>query len=206
MSDFRIGEIVDVTIKGSRVVGIGYDDRFDSPWLRVAIPIGDDEMHGRIHLDAPGITVERVAPAKWPPQPGDLWRDNGGTLWFAVEDDHGTVTLTCSGRNRRPAADILALYAPLTRVHRESEPDEEVIDDPKSWTDSAGRVWDLTIRYSDRVGGIWHWAGGFASSDDGPLEPMFSRDDWSIQDIRISDVTARYGPLMPMDRKGGERS
>jgi hypothetical protein len=111
VTDFQVGEIADITIKGVRIAAVpiaGQNDTF---------AIIDE--HGNRYRMPPQAAVERVAPADWPPQPGDLWRDQGGTLWFAVESETRAVVLTCNGKNRRPAVAISDLYSPLTLVHRD---------------------------------------------------------------------------------------
>lgn len=85
MNEFAQGDIVKITIEGARVVGEGYDERYQSAWLRVALAINGDEAHGKLHLGAQGLTVERVAPPEWPPQPGDVWGSDGGGRWFAAQ-------------------------------------------------------------------------------------------------------------------------
>lgn len=113
MSDVKVGDFVNVTIKGVRQVS--------HPSARL-VRIADE--HGDVFDMPPQAAIELVAPATWPPRPGDLWRDKDARLWFAVESLRSEVSdepvlLTCNGKNRRPAVDILDLYSPLTRVHRE---------------------------------------------------------------------------------------
>jgi len=87
---FKPGDIVDITIEGARVRAIRGED-----------------------------TVERVAPAEWPPRPGDVWLDAGGRAWTALRGRMFPVTST-----RGESADAaLAIYGPLTLVHREDEQD-----------------------------------------------------------------------------------
>lgn len=92
---YRPGEYVDVTIHGARVRGQA--DTSPSPntltalielpgtsGLAVELPIGTA-------IDT--ISIQRVPPAQWPPQPGDLWRDARGHLWCCLTDGHGAVRL-----------------------------------------------------------------------------------------------------------------
>lgn len=74
MNDYKIGEIVDITIKGARVIGTNA--------LNGAPTIVDE--HGGEYPMPPQAAIERVAPAEWPPQVGDLWRDRHGHLHFAA--------------------------------------------------------------------------------------------------------------------------
>jgi hypothetical protein len=78
MSDYRLGDIVDVTIRGARVQD--YDVSGDGP-DRLMVTYGQPASMTTLFVN--GVTVERVAPAEWPPQPGDVWRDPHGYAWFA---------------------------------------------------------------------------------------------------------------------------
>lgn len=88
MSAFTPGEHVDITIRGARVSERHVQDKY----LYLVEP-GDGGRDFYLRLPLPdGVTVERVAPAEWPPRPGDVWRGNG-SLFFAVAympnyDDH----------------------------------------------------------------------------------------------------------------------
>ena len=67
MSEFKPGEIVDITIKGARVVNW-------SPFIyELTVEHGADANSDRTAFDLTRdqVTVERVAPAEWPPRPGD---------------------------------------------------------------------------------------------------------------------------------------
>jgi hypothetical protein len=112
-AEYRPGEVVDITIKGARV------DRVDGRWLgcllgayRVTVP-----------LDGPRVTVERVAPAEWPPQPGDLWKDRNESVWFALRQRNRGVRLV-PGDPVGPLVgydsdDVMAKVGPLILVRRE---------------------------------------------------------------------------------------
>ncbi|WP_119728370.1 phiSA1p31-related protein [Thermomonospora amylolytica] len=74
-------------------------------------------------------------------------------------------------------------------------------DQPTRWTSPNGQVWDLTIHYADHAGDTWHWAGGFQAvvhGDGEVMEPLMSRDDWRQQDVPLSVVVKRDGPLTPV--------
>lgn len=120
MSDFKPGEIVDITIKGAQVDEVGRNG------LHVVMPNGTT---AHIELsNYEGITIERVAPAEWPPRPGDLWRDQHGAVWFAADlvDDGGdpAIYMLASREDRQVAPDYCnETYGPLTLVHREDEQD-----------------------------------------------------------------------------------
>lgn len=75
---FAPGDIVNFTVRGARVDA----DEVDGDGFRyVQVVYGDRNLRVFLDLDA-ALTVERVVPAEWPPQAGDLWRDRHGELWF----------------------------------------------------------------------------------------------------------------------------
>lgn len=119
MSEYKPGEIVDITIKGARVRNQhDGDDGLDV----LTVIYGQHNTVAHLSLDD-SVTVERIAPAEWPPRPGDLWRDNGGELWFAVEI--GGVALVpsypVSSSRRGVVPDkVKDSVGPLTLVHREN--------------------------------------------------------------------------------------
>lgn len=83
---------------------------------------------GAVWAQAPGVTVERVAPDEWPPRTGDLWRDGGGDLWFAVTDGGGRVSglvFVMPSEDGVPSDPdrVNRDHGPLTLVHREDEQD-----------------------------------------------------------------------------------
>lgn len=116
MSEFQPGEIVNITIKGARI-----EEPTDEVGnLEYTYPAGLSRFEGVVVPLAESVTVERVAPAGWPPQPGDLWKDRDGTLWFAVEDKgHQQVGLMCDSSQVWNPNEVGANWSPLTLVHRE---------------------------------------------------------------------------------------
>jgi hypothetical protein len=132
MSEFKPGEIVDITIKGARV-GHESTDGFLGVFVN-GVPLTVDLV------DA--VTVERVAPAEWPPRPGDLWKDRDGFLHFAAsyspdyddaEDSRGIDAEGCRvvllsqhsdesctpGHDMHRPENVNQRSGPLTLVHRE---------------------------------------------------------------------------------------
>lgn len=127
MTDFKPGELVDVVIRGARVMDpkpghdhiltLGYAQT--QPGVYATIDLGP-AAKGQ-------VGIERVAPAEWPPIQGDVWRDNDNLLWFVSRQHNG------SGRDTRVTpstdhgvrsgywgtADLLRERGPLTLVHRE---------------------------------------------------------------------------------------
>jgi hypothetical protein len=117
VSDFKPGEIVDIEIKGARVQG---DDGPDSPQsLYVSVGAG---VEIPIPLGEEGVTFTRVAPAEWPPQVDDLWRDTRGIVWFgrAPEYVKGPARLCMSDGSLWEVVAVNQEYGPLTLVHREA--------------------------------------------------------------------------------------
>jgi hypothetical protein len=103
MTDFKRGDLVDITIKGARVGIKGVDS--DPRRLYVDLGPWDDGVNkgGEWGMTFPttveGVTVKRVAPAEWPPRPGDLWRDKHNALWFArvAHPEGGLRMVTADG-------------------------------------------------------------------------------------------------------------
>lgn len=137
MTGYQPGEIVDITIRGARIEaeyedGLTVDIAPENPSaMPVDLPWGPD------------LAVERRAPAEWPPQPGDLWRDRNGDLWFGCRycadpddnadwegcnDDGWRTVLTPSdggpygNSSKRPDA-VNQQFGPMALVHREDEQD-----------------------------------------------------------------------------------
>jgi hypothetical protein len=109
------GELVDITIRGARYEADHGDQRgFHLPNAarRIWLPLSTS------------VTVERIAPAEWPPRVGDLWRDRADNLWFGTPnspytDDTWLIGSTGQGDH---ASSLLKLNGPLTLVHREPQP------------------------------------------------------------------------------------
>ncbi|MGI5162779.1 hypothetical protein ACQEU3_47235 [Spirillospora sp. CA-253888] len=114
MSDFQPDEVVDVVVKGVRYAG-------QDP--RGAVTILDER--GDAFDMPPQAAITRVAPAAWPPVPGDLWRDRNGSLWFALLDER-EVRLVPHQPTRfawfEPSA-VLTQAGPLSLVRREDKQD-----------------------------------------------------------------------------------
>lgn len=133
--EYRVGEVVDITIKGVRVGGRGIPEDPRRLYLNLG-PWDDGVSQGRewfltIPSAVESVTVTRVAPPEWPPRPGDLWRDGDGGLWFccryATDLDEWVDVLGPAFESQHPRsgvspADALAeIPGPLTLVHREPE-------------------------------------------------------------------------------------
>lgn len=117
MTELARGDLVDITIKRVRVR--------DATHIHVTV----EDEHGHIYKMPPQAAIERVAPADWPPQPGDLWREDGTRgLWFVFRDP-SAFDASPSGMRAREADgdrwtdDALNLLdtGPLTLIHRDHE-------------------------------------------------------------------------------------
>lgn len=128
MIGFKVGERVTVTIKG-RVTEVD-----DCLMLIEYASRGDLKAEAPIVPDAEAVTIERVAPAEWPPQHQDVWADRDGDHWYGVLVDNDTesdgpyVELWCSrsSKNRGFNSDLdhlIQRHGPFALVHREETAD-----------------------------------------------------------------------------------
>lgn len=120
MPDFKIGEVVNITIEGVRIT---------RPRMATGVTILD--KHGVPHVMPPQAAVTRVAPADWPPRPGDLWHDRNGCPWFAADihdeaetDEENLVLIPVWELSGFAPDPVIQKYGPLTLVHREGAEDE----------------------------------------------------------------------------------
>lgn len=104
---FQTGEVVDITIRGARVMTCTERGLFvaipGGPDYGVSLPTGADGTP----VDA--VAVKLVQPVAGPARPGDIWRDHLGCRWLAFEVmsryDGPEVRLT-NGFNERYLTDI----------------------------------------------------------------------------------------------------
>ncbi|WP_055477657.1 hypothetical protein [Sphaerimonospora mesophila] len=118
-SEIKIGTIVDITIKGVRVLARHSDG---------AVVVKCDDDKGGWAMP-PQAAITPVAPAEFPPQLGDLWRDRDGDLWFAITayDMDGDAYVAFCSPQRKSVDDwgehgvyhVAEHYGPLALVHRE---------------------------------------------------------------------------------------
>lgn len=116
MTEFRAGDWVKVTLDRAMVQADATDGY-------LFVNVGCDEI--RLGLNEEGVTVEHVAPANWPPQSGDRWRDVEKDAWVAVYDcdkDRVVLIVTRTGAVLEPD-EVVAKYSPLTLEHREGADD-----------------------------------------------------------------------------------
>lgn len=110
--EYREGEYVRVTVEGPisyMTDDFGGEIRIGEK--RVTIPTYGLE----------GVTIERVAPAEWPPRKNDVWRDRHGELLIgAVWAAEGPVLRSVDGSDYDTSYALREL-APLTLIHREQQ-------------------------------------------------------------------------------------
>jgi hypothetical protein len=117
MTEYQDGEYVRIVIDTARV------QKEDAGWLECLL----GAYRCVVPLDGPGVTVERVAPAEWPPQPGDLWHDRTQTSWFAAdvadigETDLPDIVLVSEDNHRLVPDEVNQRYGPMTLEHRKGE-------------------------------------------------------------------------------------
>jgi len=118
--DLVVGELVDVTVRRARVDGVD----------NAAYHLSDGGGHELVlPHDFTDVEIARVAPAQWPPQVADLWRDVSGRRWYAIrtrEDlgNDGTnvgmvPTEYATATGLWTPDELLTSYGPLDLVFRE---------------------------------------------------------------------------------------
>ena len=124
MSEFKTGELIDVTMRSLRIDSID-----DVGIAQCSLP--GHNWRTTINLRVADIEIERVAPEEWPPRHGDLWRDTNGALWAGMQittadDDIADesyvvlVPLVASMRARGTHPEsVLQGYGPVALIHRQ---------------------------------------------------------------------------------------
>lgn len=189
MSGFKVGEHVTVTIKG-RVT-----EAADDLLLIEYATEGDIIGEAPIVPNAEAVAIERTAPAEWPPQPGDLWRDKNNDIWFAAdvhdgaETDQPQIVMVFSREDYRLTPDEMnQRHGQLTLVHRDGA-DKTDGEEPEGWwTAPDGKVWNLHIPYIDDQQRLWRWAGGYESkANSNVLWPLMSSTQAQRADVPLCD-------------------
>lgn len=117
MSAPKVGDLVDITIRGARIESVD-----DVGMAVVSLP--EHGWRPSVNLRAAGVQVERLAPAEWPPVAGDAWRDKHGELWFAYEgvvNGEPGLTMRAVRSNRWSSGHEgqIGANGPWSLVHRE---------------------------------------------------------------------------------------
>lgn len=137
-----VGELITVVIRGARVAR---KDSTDCLWLDLGAKLFDGHKPEPVFIanGLPGqtatVTVERVAPAEWPPQVGDIWADCDETEWCAITNPStGCVELqsTVGARGWQRSPDKIAqAIGPMTLLRR-----RDWTPPPAAARDQAGTV------------------------------------------------------------------
>jgi hypothetical protein len=114
---FAEGERVNVTIRNAHVVSTS-GDMLPTAIVRVENQFG--EWRFEIPTAYPGVDVERIAPAEWPPQHRDGWKsERNGWEWFAVKKDSGRIMLVNDYGDSYDPAWAMENTGPMTLTRRE---------------------------------------------------------------------------------------
>jgi hypothetical protein len=113
---FAEGELVTIQIKSARVAAFIPGDH--ATVGEITVEMGVHNIEAVVPL-AYGVTVERVAPAEWPPQIGDIWTDRDGSEWVADDTDGETILMRrLGGGGSTDALDVLDMHGPMTLIRR----------------------------------------------------------------------------------------
>lgn len=128
MADYQTGDIIRVVNGAVEVLRTQLDPQLGLVIVAVKRMKDGSRREGSVFADAPGTVVEiveRAAPAEWPPQQRDLWRDRTGELWFAVDvsdpnDDLPEIRFVPSYDSSEYAPErVRNDMGPLTLIHRD---------------------------------------------------------------------------------------
>ncbi|MEV4458499.1 hypothetical protein [Microbispora sp. NPDC049633] len=120
--ELRPGDRVRVTITGIVREAYAGDRKY---FTTIAYASSEtDTMCVTLPSSVPGVAFEYLAPAEWPPRPGDLWHDRAGDPWFAGQADFDEP-VRMIGRSGTAYPDdpevLLRAWGPMTLVHRQDE-------------------------------------------------------------------------------------
>lgn len=116
---YQVGETVDITLRGAVIRDV------DINYLDLRLPDGEEIC---VDPATQGIEVRRSIPAEGMPEPGDVWQDGHGGLWFAVQKrdryDNTRVCLTGGGDGTCEVEQVHRDHVLVKRLFRaESAPD-----------------------------------------------------------------------------------
>lgn len=127
---FKPGDRVRVTIEGT----VYTSPAGSAGELYFTYRVDTTDVCLRVHSKSSAVEVEHRAPAEWPPQPGDLWRDKHGDLWFFYIDPSAFGSRSIIGRTAkggrwseedRASEGQLQANAPWSLVHRDPAEDDD---------------------------------------------------------------------------------
>lgn len=82
MSQYQPGETIRATVNAQIISVLDEGPRGRALLVQLTMKDGSTKQ-GRIHLDAPGVTIEQLVPADGAPRPGQMWATTDGTEWYA---------------------------------------------------------------------------------------------------------------------------
>ncbi len=120
---FKAGDRVNITIRDVEIASVEHDE--DVLTVLYTDQTGET-WHHRCPLDTDTVTVERAAPADWPPQRRDLWvtdLPDGHTtvFWFATECPGQGLSMVSECSQRRSPDRFLELDPKLVRRATDSD-------------------------------------------------------------------------------------
>ncbi|WP_062434867.1 hypothetical protein [Herbidospora daliensis] len=134
MTTYQRGETVRISFEAK--LHDAHDD--GTVHLRVPGNMGDD-FFTRLDFAETALTIERTLPADGDAQPGDVWRDASGGMWFAqtVDTDDAAgepyvilIPAQTSRWGRRPTHDDLygvnREFGPMALIWRDERPGGDV--------------------------------------------------------------------------------
>lgn len=162
---FTPGELVDVTIRGARVV---------HTYLTSTV---FDINHGGTDFElphGPNVRIARVAPAEWPPQPADVWRDNAGVAWMALGNLAGGVEMVPAkggpdAGGWQDPIDVLGDFGPMRLEYRPGwtppgeptiKPAEPFVDERAEMIAGIRELADLLEQRPNLPFAPWDWPFG----------------------------------------------
>lgn len=180
---FTAGELVDILIRGARVVA------FNSGYTTFAPKAG---AHITIETGSVGVDITRVAPREWPPQPGDVWEGTGGAQFFARTGEDGSAEwlVPISGGSISSYPDeILASYGPLRLAYR------------KGWSPAPAPAAEEPEKLDERaeaIAGMREMADWLESNPDVPLDRYVFSGQLHVgnqRNVRGKDEAAMFAEL-----------
>lgn len=123
MSDYKPGEVVDITITGARLSAA-----HAQPPSLDHLGILVDERYLRVPL-GPSVTVTRRVPAEGMPKPGELWESQFYGRLFVIEDRRNRGVKLTDGQTTYALDDALE-YGPLTPIYRDEPTPDAVAPQP----------------------------------------------------------------------------
>lgn len=161
--EFGVGERIRVVYDSARVEAVA-----DVGLMHVSI----GNWHTVVNLRNSGVTIERIGPAGWPPQAGDIWADKDGDEWVTLEDSGVVSIVLVDGPtwNREPD-EFHKDYAPVRLIRRRDCEDLHDGMHPQPGDQPSAPV----------PNGVDAW------------EPVLNAQDWRAGDVPMIGPDGRIG-------------